>query len=70
MGGTDALSQLKGSGVNNVPGEEQLIDNLMDDLANKAQGADVGSLVSGAMSVSGYLRAAGNSTVDLFALVN
>jgi hypothetical protein len=47
---------------NPIPNEGQLIDNLKDDIANRPEGQpDVGSLVSGAMSVTGLFRAVRNA---------
>lgn len=56
---------------NPIPNEGALIDNLKDDIANRPQGQpDVGSLVSGAMSVTGLFRAVRNAQIGLFDLVN
>jgi hypothetical protein len=64
-------SNLEGLKADNpIPNEGQLIDNLKDDIANRPDGQpDVGSLVSGAMSVSGLFRAVQNAQISLFDLV-
>lgn len=56
--------------VNPIPNESQIIDNLKSDIANRQAGQpDVGSLVSGAMSVSGLFSAARNAQIGLFDLI-
>lgn len=74
QGGMRVGSQadLEGLKANNpIANEGALIDNLKDDIANRPPGQpDVGSLVSGAMSVSGLFRAVRNAQIGLFDLVN
>jgi hypothetical protein len=65
IGSTADLNGIKAN--NPISNEGALIDNLKSDIANRPAGQpDVGSLVSGAMSVTGLLRANLNSTFGIF----
>ena len=65
VGNSAGLEGLKAG--NPIQNEGALIDNLKSDIANRpANVPDTGSLVSGAMSVSGFFRAPANSVIGLF----
>ncbi len=65
VGSTADLNGIKAN--NPIVNEGALIDNLKSDIANRPAGQpDVGSLVSGSMSVTGFMRANLNSTFGIF----